>query len=140
MSNTLRPGNSFGKALRVGFGFETTLNDRIGAKNQNDFFRFRVNRSSYFRARLINGQPNVGFQLLGSSGQVLQASTRSGSRSQSVRSELNPGDYYIRVFSTNPRNKPYQLRLFKDEILCGCNDNPADLQSTVKPTARSLFT
>lgn len=140
MSNNRRPGNSLSTALPVQFSFATAINDRIGAKNQNDFFGIRVNVRSSFRARLINPQQNVGFQLLDSGGQILQSSTRSGARSQSVRLDLNAGDYFVRVFSTNPRNKAYQLRLFKNEILCGCNDDDEPSRSATSQAARSLFT
>lgn len=135
-----RPGNSLRKALAVGFAFETTLRDRIGANNRNDFFSFRVNNArSFFRARLIDPRQSVGFNLLNSSGQILQTSTRTGARSQAVQSNLDPGEYYIQIFSTSPRSKPYQLKLFKDEILCGCGDTdqPSRSRST---QAQSLFT
>ncbi|NJL22692.1 MAG: hypothetical protein HC895_20730 [Leptolyngbyaceae cyanobacterium SM1_3_5] len=80
--------------------------------------------------------PNkVGFHLLDNSGQVLQTSTRTGTRSQSVRLDLNEGNYYVQVFSTNPRSQAYQLRLFKEELWCGCGDEPSRSRST----ARSLF-
>ncbi|MBD2088875.1 hypothetical protein H6F67_03275 [Microcoleus sp. FACHB-1515] len=138
MSNSLRPGNSLRKALPVRFAYETALSDRIGANNKNDFFAFRVNVRSSFRGRLVNAQKNIGFHLLDRNGQVLQTSTRTGARSQSIRLDVEAGDYYVQVFSTNPRSKTYQLRLFKEELWCGCGDE--DEASRSRSTPRSLFT
>jgi Bacterial pre-peptidase C-terminal domain len=76
------------------------LSDRLSTTNKNDFFRFVLNGRSSISLSLSKLKANANLQLLNDSGQViLQTSTKGGKSDKAINTELDAGNYHIRVYS-----------------------------------------
>lgn len=90
--------------------------EQIGERDLSDFFRFTVDERVNFKARLSGMRAGAGLQLVGAGIRPITSSDRSGRAAKTVRAELRPGTYYVRV-SSNARNAtPYKLTLRAKDV------------------------
>lgn len=128
-------GNDRTSAFNIGtLDAEAIYRDSVGTADTNDYYRFTLANSTAFTLILNGLSGNANVELLNNSGGVLQSSTNSGSLTESIRSTLGAGTYYIRVYSTAGANTSYTLNLFntsprliKDLSSTGAGGNPQEL-------------
>lgn len=103
------------KGIHLSSGF-ARVGDRIGGKNHDDLYRFRVESRSSLEVLVARFQANVDVQLLGSNHQVLKTSARSGNRSEQIKTDLDAGTYYLHLYSRSRKPVRYTLKLFANDI------------------------
>ncbi|MBD1852086.1 PPC domain-containing protein [Cyanobacteria bacterium FACHB-502] len=84
----------------------------MGGADSNDFFRFTLSQRSSNNFSLARLKADANLQLLNDKGQVLFASARRDRSSESIKTTLDSGTYYLRVYSSagrNPSSTHYQL-------------------------------
>ena len=79
-----------------------TYNDWVGETDADDYYRFSLAESSNFELTLFTTgtglASNADVQLLDSTGSLLMRSINSGQIDESIKAQLLPGTYYIRVY------------------------------------------
>ncbi|HEY9630927.1 MAG TPA: M12 family metallo-peptidase [Coleofasciculaceae cyanobacterium] len=85
----------------------TSLTDQIGGRDSNDFFRVRLSHRSSIDVSL-NGKANL--ELLNSRGRSLQLGNPQGKALSAIKTTLEAGVYYIRVFSAAKQASTYRLK------------------------------
>ncbi|MGI0485734.1 FG-GAP-like repeat-containing protein [Pantanalinema rosaneae CENA516] len=101
------------RLITVGSGLQTFKNTgtdtsySLGPGDSDDYYRIQLGRSSSLILTLTELGGNADLQLLDSSGNPLTgelgSSTNPGALSESIITDvLNPGTYYIRVFTSDP--------------------------------------
>lgn len=94
-------------------GFKSSLfSGNVSGSDSQDYYRIDVsNRTS--SSFLMSGLgANVGIQLLDDRGNVVRDSPdHQYSNAKSIRTSLDPGTYYVRVYSIDHRNTHYNLSL-----------------------------
>ncbi|MDX2231479.1 MAG: S8 family serine peptidase [Leptolyngbyaceae cyanobacterium bins.349] len=102
-------GNTLNDAFNLGSfnGNQTTQRgESIGTGTDlNDYYRFTVGSSGFIRIRLDGLTDNAELELLNGSGGGLRRSTNAGITPEAIAELLQPGTYYIRVYSA-PSNPP----------------------------------
>lgn len=108
-----RVGNTRGTAKTVALDARGNFQfrDAVGGRDSNDYYRLRLNRSSSLNISLAQLRSNANLELLSRSGGVLQRSSKSGTRSESIRKTLAPGTYYLRVYPGSQQSTTYVFRL-----------------------------
>ncbi|WP_413176349.1 Calx-beta domain-containing protein [Anabaena azotica] len=87
-----------------------TLGDFVGDADANDYYRFSVDANSNFSLALngLGADANVAF--LDITGAIIQSSVNTSTTAEAISSVLNPGNYYIRVYSNGAgANTSYNL-------------------------------
>lgn len=106
-----RAGNSARTArnitLRQG---RNIFRDAVDPSDKKDFYRFRVGSSSRLAVSLSRLTNNADIALLDRSRRVIGRSQRKGRRAEKIRTQLEPGTYFIRV-SRRQGSTRYRLRL-----------------------------
>ncbi|MBD1867940.1 pre-peptidase C-terminal domain-containing protein [Cyanobacteria bacterium FACHB-471] len=104
-------GNTLGTARNAGIlNRRRTFRDFVGSNDPNDYYRVALARNSNFSLTLNGLNADADVQLLNRNGGVIQSSTASGATSESIRSVLNTGVYYVRVYPYSG-NTNYNLAL-----------------------------
>ena len=125
-------GNSLGTARNITIGSATTtFRDWVGSTDTNDYYRFTLSNTSNFNLTLNGLSADADVQLLNSSGSVLQDSTNSSSRAESLSRQLNAGTYFIRVYQYSGSTN-YNLNLSAITVL------PPDYAGNTLSTARNI--
>lgn len=122
-------GNTLGTARSISITpSPQTLNDWVGSKDTNDYYRFSLSSHSSFYLGLNNLTANADVQLLSSNGTVIASSTNSDTTAESISTNLDAGTYYIRVFPYSNANTYYNLTVA----------TPADYAGNAPSNARSI--
>lgn len=106
-------GTSITTASNLGnFGGKSnyTRRDTVAA-NSSHYLKFNVATSTRVTLKLSGLSNNANLMLLRGSGGTVASSMRSGTASESVRSKLAPGTYYVQVAGTSGSNVSYSLNL-----------------------------
>ncbi|MBD3883392.1 matrixin family metalloprotease [Phormidium tenue FACHB-886] len=126
-------GNSIRKARQIDLSTgPTTINDRIGSADSNDYYVLQLKSRSSFAAKLGRLKADAQLALFNQRGRILQQSTRKGKRAESVQQTLKAGTYYLRVYSGNRRaNTQYKLTLAASAVSSlPAQPNPASSRSS----------
>lgn len=92
-------GNTLGTARNVGtLSGNRTFRDFVGSNDTNDYYRVALARNSNFSLTLNGLSSDADVQLLDRNGGLIQSSTAGGSNPETIRSALNAGVYYVRVY------------------------------------------
>ena len=79
-----------------------TFSGFVGFPKRADYYEFQIQASSNFRLELSQLDTNANALLLNDSGEVIQASRRSGSSDETITEVLEPGTYYAVVRLPSP--------------------------------------
>ena len=93
-------GNSTASARDLGLlqgGLEAV--DWIGLSDADDYYRFQVEAPVQLVLRLEDLVADADVELLTDGGQILADSIAAGTEPERIETALNPGTYYIRVYS-----------------------------------------
>jgi ELWxxDGT repeat protein len=108
------PGNTFQTAKRVAFtnGF-AGYRDSLSPTDRNDYYRFDFTSRKSFNARLSGLAGNADLALYGRNGGfIAPASRQPGTVADNINRTLDPGTYYLRVFTpAAATTTPYTLNL-----------------------------
>lgn len=86
----------------VSTGFVGTVNTKdLFSHDSQDYFRFTLVRSSDLSLSLSGLKANANVQLLDRQGRVVTSSTRGGSSTENIDYTLDPGTYFVRVYSAS---------------------------------------
>ncbi|MGB3613539.1 MAG: CAP domain-containing protein [Elainellaceae cyanobacterium] len=106
-----RAGNSVRQARNITLkAGRNTFRDAVGQSDQNDFYRFRLNRSSRLSVSLSNLTANADVAILNQAKTVTQRSSLGGRRAEKLTANLEPGIYFVRVYQRQG-NTRYRLGL-----------------------------
>ena len=106
-----RAGNRFSQARRVTLNNRgNVFRDAVSRSDRNDFYRFRLNRSSRLTASLSQLSANADITLFNQSRRRIGTSRRPGNQSESLTRTLDPGTYFLRI-NRRQGNTRYRLRL-----------------------------
>ena len=87
------------------------VRDRLGPRDREDFFRFRLTRRSFLVASLREYDANASLTLLGESGgQILRANFPGTGLDVLLQTAIEPGTYYLRVAGRRGATE-YQLNV-----------------------------
>jgi hypothetical protein len=89
------------------------VNAFVGTSDPNDFYKFKLTRSSSITLTLRNrDRGDADLELIDAIEKPLFASRRGANQRDRITSELNPGTYYIRVFpKAGPKTSDVQYKL-----------------------------
>lgn len=106
-------GTSIASASNLGnMGGKSQYNrEDTVATNSSHFFKFNVTDATTVKLYLKDLSNNADLKLLRSSGTVIDSSTRSGSRSESIRSKLLAGTYFVEVDGVSSSSISYDLKM-----------------------------
>jgi hypothetical protein len=113
------PGNTLNQALDMGnFSGERTYNDFVGSVDPNDYYRFKLDRTSNVQVSISSLSKYTHVELIldrNENGQIDNGevlNSDSGSSSASIRTPLGAGIYAIRVTpNDNNSNTTYTLQV-----------------------------
>ncbi|MBI4783318.1 MAG: hypothetical protein HY785_18675 [Oscillatoriophycideae cyanobacterium NC_groundwater_1537_Pr4_S-0.65um_50_18] len=100
--NTLKQGKGLKLSSRP-----TGLKDQIGGLDSDDFFRVRLSHRSSINVSL-NGRASL--QLLNGQGRALRLGSPQGKTLSAIKTILEAGTYYLRVFSSAKQASTYRLK------------------------------
>jgi hypothetical protein len=128
-SNTVRLGltlNNSGLSLttakKITFSGNTqTFADRVDSTNINDFYSFSLTASGTVNIAVDGLSANADVQLIRDAnsnglfdgGEVVTGSYKTATTSESIRTTLNTGNYFLRVYSQGG-NTNYNLKVWQD--------------------------
>ncbi|BAI94223.1 hypothetical membrane protein [Limnospira platensis NIES-39] len=117
-------------ALNVGVieSGEKVISDRIGfgqgrRRDRNDYYRFTISEESEFNLTLDGLRANANVQILDRRGSALSRSNNPGRRPERISTDLDPGDYFVRVFPVGNARTPYRLAMSADPITVNAEDS-----------------
>ncbi|MEB3340663.1 pre-peptidase C-terminal domain-containing protein [Okeania sp.] len=102
---------------------EVTELDRVGFgkgknRDEQDYYKFSLNEKSDFFLTLDQLKGNANVEVLDDDGTtVLYQSLNSSRKAEKIREELNPGDYYVRVFPQGSAKTDYRLGLSANPMI-----------------------
>ncbi len=112
-------GDRLSNATRIRFNSgKAVLRNQIGNGDENDYFKFRLNRSRRFVANLRRMSQNANIELIQDlngngqldAGETIASSRRSGSGNERIKlSQLEQGLYYLRVTPEDSDQTRYKL-------------------------------
>jgi hypothetical protein len=73
------------------------IKNTLGGSDRNDYLRFEVAADGQFQLSLSGLTANADVQLLGSQGQTIAVSNKTGKQAESITCALDIGTYYVRV-------------------------------------------
>lgn len=112
--------DSYENALEIGF-LDTTPNaktyaDILGVGERKDVYRFELQSASLFELSLHGFKANADLVLQNSARHTISNSSNLANASEFISTQLEPGIYYVVVFSPNQSNTNYQLSLSAEFI------------------------
>jgi hypothetical protein len=125
-------GNTLSTARNTGTLSGTkTFSDAVSSVDTNDYYRFTLANASTFNLALNGLSADANVQLLDVNGTVVQSSTNTASTAESINTNLNAGDYFVRVFPNGSISTNYNLSL---------TSSPIDTVGNTLANARNLST
>jgi hypothetical protein len=125
-------GNTLSTARNTGTLSGTkTFSDAVSSVDTNDYYRFTVANASTFNLALNGLSADANVELLDVNGAVVQNSTNTGSTAEAISTNLNAGDYFVRVFPNGSISTSYNLSL---------TSSPLDTVGNSLADARNLGT
>ncbi|MEH2293744.1 PPC domain-containing protein [Nostoc sp.] len=107
------PGNDLQTAYNLGnasgsydYGF---TNQVVGPSDTNDYYSFTLSNSSNFSINLSGLGADADLQLLDAFGTVIQSSSRAGTATDSISTNLSAGTYYARVYPYSSTDISYNI-------------------------------
>ncbi|MEZ6116118.1 MAG: PPC domain-containing protein [Pirellulaceae bacterium] len=85
------------------------LTEYLDANDRSDYFRFTLDKTSNTTVTLNQLSADADIYLADSDGLILQASKRSGNRSERIDTQLSAGEYFLVVRSYDGKATSYQL-------------------------------
>lgn len=106
-----KPGDSLKGARKITLSSKLgTVKDRVGNADPNDYFKFRLRRSSSATLALTGLKADANLELLNRRGKVVASSSLEGKQKESIKLDsLDKGKYFVRV-SQNQGNTRYRLK------------------------------
>ena len=93
-------GNNRRRAYNIGqLNSSQIFNDFVGDSDKHDFYQFEIEDYSQLNISLDELEANANIKLRNSRGRVIEKSTRRGDNFESISTELDPGKYYLQVYS-----------------------------------------
>ncbi len=111
-------GNSLNQARKLDISSNAqSFTDRVDRLDLNDFYSFNLNSRSSFHLQLDGLKADADVALIRDAnnngqldqGEVLTASTKSGTQAESINQILGAGTYYIRVYPDGNAETNYKL-------------------------------
>jgi hypothetical protein len=96
--STDRAGNSLNRAKTFQLSSNATFKDKVGGRDRSDFLRFTLDSRSSTNFTLTPSKSDVNLQLLDSRGQLLSTSARKGKTVESIKTTLEPGTYFLKIY------------------------------------------
>ncbi|BAT56332.1 Peptidase [Nostoc sp. NIES-3756] len=128
-SNTVRlglnienPGLALTTDKKVALSGSTqTFADKVDSSNINDFYSFSLNARGNLNLAVDGLSANADVQIIRDAnsnglfdgGEVISGSYKTGSSSESIRTTLDAGNYFVRVYSQSG-NTNYNLKLYEN--------------------------
>ncbi|MEL6221836.1 MAG: CAP domain-containing protein, partial [Cyanobacteria bacterium J06627_8] len=89
---------------------KSLIRNKVGGADPEDYFTFRLKKSSNIRLALTNLRADAGIELLDRKGKSVASSISRGNRKKTIKfNELEKGKYFIRVYQMKGRTQ-YKLR------------------------------
>ncbi|MEG3934307.1 S8 family serine peptidase [Microcoleus sp. T3_B1] len=109
------PDGSLATARNIGTlsSNQIKFSDSIGGSDKSDFYRFDVSQPSEVALYLKRLQGNSDIKLLDAQGKEIDKTYNPSGTNPSdvIFNTVNPGTYYVQVFSSNNANANYELKL-----------------------------
>ncbi|BAY35898.1 peptidase [Nostoc sp. NIES-2111] len=128
-SNTVRlglnienPGLALTTDKKISLSGSTqTFADKVDSSNVNDFYSFSLNARGNLNLAVDGLSANADVQIIKDAnsnglfdgGEVISGSYKTGSSSESIRTTVDAGNYFIRVYSQSG-NTNYNLKIFEN--------------------------
>ena len=93
-----------------------TLRDQVSATEPDDYFRFVLNSANNVKLDLKQLEADTNVAILNEQGEVVGVSAKRGMRDETIRVNLAPGTYYVRVSAVSGETS-YQLSLSTTGLL-----------------------
>lgn len=84
-------------------------NGTVSSLDSQDYYRFEFSSRNTFNSLLSGLSAKTGIELLDGKGNVITSA--SSDSTTAVSAQLNPGTYYVRVYSLEGQSTPYSLSL-----------------------------
>jgi Calpain family cysteine protease/Bacterial pre-peptidase C-terminal domain len=106
-------GASLTTATNISFQTPTiTINNSVGASpDTQDYYSFSLNEARNFQLNLSGLTSDVNVELLDANTNILKSSANTGVTAESIATQLNPGKFFVRVYSSTGVNSNYGLNL-----------------------------
>ncbi|MEB3214165.1 MAG: CAP domain-containing protein [Leptolyngbyaceae bacterium] len=103
-------GDTFRDAKKITLKSQKrAIRNHIGGTDTNDYFKFRLSRSSNVKLALKQ-RADANFELLNRRGNIVASSTQRGNRQKTIQlDDLDKGKYFIRVYQTQGKTR-YKLQ------------------------------
>jgi uncharacterized membrane protein len=108
--NNFENNTSINKNLNIVGGIQT-LAGSIGWENTDNYYSLNLSNRSSFQVTVDGMFANLDVQVLDSNGSVVTGSYNRRSRSESIITTLDAGNYYIKVYKAGTRISDYNLKL-----------------------------
>ena len=93
-------------------GTNQSFTDYVDPLYKKDYWKFQLSSSSNFNLTLNGLSQDVNVELLDANGFVIKGSYNTGTLSETINQNLNPGNYYLAVnFNSNITGSSYNLNL-----------------------------
>src|SRR5207237_2610767 len=103
-------GNTLGTARALNITTSPQIfNDYVDSLDTNDYYSFTFTSRSTLNLSVNGMSGDADVQLLNSSGQYLQGSTRGSTNPESINTTLDAGTYYIGVYPYSGASTYYNL-------------------------------
>ncbi|WP_318285954.1 pre-peptidase C-terminal domain-containing protein [Limnospira fusiformis] len=123
-------GQAPGNVNNIGLLTDYRDTDRIGFpengyRDVNDYRQFTLNERSSVDINLTGLRANADLELIGSDGRdLLQRSARPGNNDENIKTILDPGNYFVRVFPRGAARTPYEINMAASPITGSLDDTP----------------
>lgn len=134
------PGNTLATAYDLGTRSDRnqTYSESVSGTDLNDYYRIELAESRILSLGLNGLTADADLELLNTGGTVIASSDNGGTSSESLSRVLNAGVYYLRVFSYDRINTPYNLTI-SDALADGAGNTLATARTvTVGTTPLTL--
>lgn len=131
---------SINKNLNIDGGIQT-LTGSIGWENTDDYYSLNLSNRSSFQVTVNGLYANLDVQVLDSNGSVVTGSYNRRSRSESISTTLDAGNYYIKVYKAGQRISDYNLKLNSYAVATSANSwFDANIQDTgIRASSETAF-
>lgn len=101
----------------MGVGRVARFNDFVGRRSRSDFYQFNVTVPTRIQIRLADLRQDIDVQLLSRGGTPLRTGGNEGTSPEVFSRVVQPGTYFIRVYSKAGSESNYSLRVTASEFI-----------------------
>ncbi|MCM2374656.1 pre-peptidase C-terminal domain-containing protein [Aporhodopirellula aestuarii] len=116
-------GNTFNQANDIGTDRDRTIQEYVGPRDTNDFYKFTLTRRSTVDAAMSGLGADIDLELYNANRSRLAWSTNGGARNESISRTLDAGTYFVRAYPYGAASSNYTLDLAIEAIAAVAPDH-----------------